>query len=151
MCLCKSMPNVCRCPWRLRLSDPLDLELQVVVSPPTWVLGLELGSSERVTMDFRDIQFFFAFEFLNLYLLLYMSVCMYVCMCMYVCTCVHVYMWVHSHMVARGHLWVMYLRYGPLSFWDRVFQGPRTLHVGYTGCWGKPQELPVSAAPAQQC
>ena len=30
-----------------RASDPLELELEVVVSPLMWVLGTELGSSAR--------------------------------------------------------------------------------------------------------
>lgn len=30
-----------------RVSDPLELELEVVVSPLMWVLGTELGSSAR--------------------------------------------------------------------------------------------------------
>lgn len=37
----------CRSPWRPELSDSLELKLQIVVSPLTWVLGTDLGSSGR--------------------------------------------------------------------------------------------------------
>lgn len=36
-----------RCPWRPEASDPLELELQTLVSCLLWVLGIELRSSAR--------------------------------------------------------------------------------------------------------
>jgi hypothetical protein len=36
-----------RCLWRPEVLDALELELQAVVDYPMWVLGIELGSSER--------------------------------------------------------------------------------------------------------
>lgn len=48
LCACMRM-YVCRCLRMLRrgYQIPTELELQLVVSHPTWVLGAELGSSER--------------------------------------------------------------------------------------------------------
>jgi hypothetical protein len=40
-------PCVCSCLWRQRASDPLELELQAVVSCLMWVLETEPGSSAR--------------------------------------------------------------------------------------------------------
>lgn len=39
------MPRVCRS--QKRASDSLELEIQVVVSDPVWVLGVKLRSSGR--------------------------------------------------------------------------------------------------------
>lgn len=39
--------RVCAHRSQMRASDPLELELEVVVSPLMWVLGTELGSSAR--------------------------------------------------------------------------------------------------------
>ena len=36
-----------------KISEPLELELQVVVSHPVWVLGTKLGSSARATNAFN--------------------------------------------------------------------------------------------------
>lgn len=49
LCLCTTC---ILCPQRAdRASDPLGLELQVCVSHPVWVLGIEPGSSRRTGMD----------------------------------------------------------------------------------------------------
>lgn len=39
----------CRCHWRLKALEPLELELETVVSCPVWVLGTKLKSYGRAT------------------------------------------------------------------------------------------------------
>lgn len=45
----------CRCPKKPKALDVLDLESQVVVSGPTWVLGADLWFSERAIMHLKYI------------------------------------------------------------------------------------------------
>lgn len=45
MCLYGVCAPKCLDPWRSEVTDPLELELQNIVSHSTWVLGTELGSS----------------------------------------------------------------------------------------------------------
>lgn len=40
--------NECACPQRPKILDPWNLELQLEVSYPMWVLRIELGSSGRL-------------------------------------------------------------------------------------------------------
>lgn len=46
VCMWVCSPEI-RCFQRPEVSDSLDLELQAVVSLLTWILGINLGSSER--------------------------------------------------------------------------------------------------------
>lgn len=47
VCLCVVCALRCRCLERSEVSDPLELELQVVVNHAVWVLGTKLGSFAR--------------------------------------------------------------------------------------------------------
>lgn len=59
MCLFINMNIICmQCPWMSKEgNDPLELEIQVIVSHLLWVLGSEAGSSERSShaLSLRDI------------------------------------------------------------------------------------------------
>lgn len=43
------VPRKCRCHWRPKALEPLELELETVVSCPVWVLGTKLKSYGRAT------------------------------------------------------------------------------------------------------
>lgn len=50
LCVCVGCVYICECSAhgeQKRTFDPVELELQVVVSHPMWVLGTRLGSSSR--------------------------------------------------------------------------------------------------------
>lgn len=50
MCLGQGMARVCRCPQRPKALDPLKLDLGLVVSCLTWVLGTKPRSSLRAVL-----------------------------------------------------------------------------------------------------
>jgi hypothetical protein len=47
-CMCVCDMNEVACKGQKRVSHPLELELQTVMNPLTWVSGTKLGSSARV-------------------------------------------------------------------------------------------------------
>lgn len=59
MCVCVSAcvsVCVCVCDGQKRASDPLELEWQVLVSHPTWVLEPDLSSSGRAASERSELQ-----------------------------------------------------------------------------------------------
>jgi hypothetical protein len=83
------MTSVWRCWWRPEsVLDPLEQELQAVVSFPMWVLGTKLRSSGKAA---NAVSCWVISPISpNIYLLclcVCLDVCMWVCVCLCVCTC----------------------------------------------------------------